>query len=148
MFAEDYFLAYQKIKLTLPLGRSLPKKKDAMESALKHYQWVIDYGIQEFSTRANYKVAEIYAILSKDIMTSQRPKGLTELELEEYDLILEEQAYPFEEKATEIHEANLQNSWHGNYDQWVQESIQALSRLFPAKYKKEEDLGNDRSVIY
>lgn len=148
VFAEDYFLAYQKIKLTLPLVRSLTKKKDAMESALKRYQWVIDYGIQEFSTRANYKVAEIYAILSKDIMASQRPKGLTELELEEYDLILEEQAYPFEEKATEIHEANLQNSWHGNYDQWVQESIQALSLLFPAKYKKEEDLGNDQSVIY
>ncbi|MCY4045295.1 MAG: tetratricopeptide repeat protein [Cellvibrionales bacterium] len=148
VFAEDYYLAYQKIKLTLPLSRSLPKKKDAMEAALKRYQKVIDYGIQEFSTQANYKVAEIYAILSKDIMNSQRPKGLTELELEEYDLILEEQAYPFEEKATEIHESNLQNSWHGNYDQWVQESIQALSRLFPAKYNKEEDLGNERSVIY
>ncbi len=148
VFAEVYLSAFKKIKLSQPLSRSMPKKKSALEAALKRYQWILSYEIQEFSTLANYNVAEIYATLSRDMMNSERPKGLNELELEEYDLLLEEQAYPFEEKATEIHEANLENSWHGNYDKWVGESVLALATLYPAKYKKEEEQGGISESIY
>ncbi len=148
VFAEQYLATFKKIRLTQPLGKSLPKKKAAMEAALKRYQWITEYEIQEFTTLANYNVAEIYATLAKDIMDSERPKGLDELELEEYDFVLEEEAYPFEEQATEIHESNMQNSWHGNYDKWVGASIEALAKLFPAKYQKEEEQGGVSERIF
>jgi cellulose synthase operon protein C len=32
-------------------------------------------------------------------MTSERPEGLNPMEMEEYELAIEEQAYPFEEQA-------------------------------------------------
>ena len=71
-------------------------------------------------------------------MNSQRPKELDELALEQYEILLEEQAYPFEEKAIEIHEVNVQRSWKGTYDAGVKRSFDALAKLLPARYNKPE----------
>ena len=69
---------------------------------------------------------------------SQRPKGLSPDELEQYNVLLEEQAYPFEEKAIEIHEINTRRVSKGIYDQWVKNSFAALSKLRPVRYAKNE----------
>jgi hypothetical protein len=71
-------------------------------------------------------------------MDSQRPQELDVLELEQYDMLLEEQAYPFEEKAIEIHQINARRSHEGVYDSWVQRSFEALATLLPARYNKRE----------
>ena len=47
-------------------------------------------------------------------MNSERPSNLNELELEQYELALEEQIYPFEEKAIKVHEKKYGAS-HGRY---------------------------------
>ena len=49
-------------------------------------------------------------------MNSQRPKGLKKDELEQYNVMLEEQAFPFEEKAIEVHEINARRTANGVYD--------------------------------
>jgi hypothetical protein len=59
-------------------------------------------------------------------------------ELEQYNVMLEEQAYPFEEKAIEIHEINVRRANDGIYDQWVKNSFSALSKLRPVRYAKTE----------
>jgi tetratricopeptide (TPR) repeat protein len=148
IFAKDYLRDYQKIKLTSPLKKSLGKKKKAMETALAKYQQIIDYNVQEFATQSTYYIGTIYSQLSKDLMDSERPKGFSELELEQYSLLLEEQAYPFEESAIEIHETNVQNSWNGNYDKWVGKSIEALSVLLPGQYNKKETVAEFSDVIF
>ena len=53
-------------------------------------------------------------------------------------MLLEEQAFPFEEKAIELHELNAKRTANGIYDQWVKESYAALARLRPARYAKVE----------
>ena len=53
---------------------------------------------------------------------------------EQYDVLLEEQAFPFEEKAIELHEANAQRTGDGVYDEWVQRSFDVLAKLKPARY--------------
>lgn len=133
--AYDEFV---RIPLTLPLKNSLQRKRAALEKALKSQEQVLVYGVSEFTTQASFKVGEIYAQLSRDLMSSQRPKDLDELALEQYEILLEEQAYPFEEKAIEIHQANAQRSWKGTYDPWVKRSFDALAKLLPARYKKAE----------
>jgi hypothetical protein len=60
------------------------------------------------------------------------------MELEQYDILLEEQAYPFEEQAISIHEINVKRSWSGVYDEWVQRSFAALKALVPAQFDREE----------
>jgi TolA-binding protein len=138
VFADDTLYLYKKIKLTQPLKASLAKKKTALNNALNAYNKTLDYKVEEFSTSANFSIADIYHQLAKDLMTSSKPNNLNALELEQYDLLLEEQAYPFEEKAIDIHETNAKRSWQGSYDTWVQKSFSALEKLLPARYNKPE----------
>lgn len=131
-------VSYAKIELTLPLQKSLGKKKVALKKTLDAYQRTAKMEVQEFTTAATFQIAEIYGELSRDLMNSQRPPGLDELELEEYEYLLEDQAFPFEEAAINIHETNIKRSWDGLYDGWISNSIMALSKLMPARYAKEE----------
>ncbi|NRA41136.1 MAG: tetratricopeptide repeat protein [Pseudomonadales bacterium] len=148
VFAKTYYDDFAKIRLTAPLYKSLDKKQKAMELALKKYEQVMAYQVQEFTTQSTYYVASIYAKLSADLLASERPKGLDELALEEYGYLLEDQAFPFEETAIETHQANIENSWNGFYDQWVDKSIKALSELMPGNYDKVENAGELSRVIY
>lgn len=129
---------FTRIQLTLPLKNSLQRKRAALEKALKAQEQVLAFGVSEFTTEASFKIGEIYAQLSRDLMNSQRPKDLDELALEQYEILLEEQAYPFEEKAIEIHQTNAQRSWKGTYDTGVKRSFDALAKLLPARYNKTE----------
>jgi len=129
---------YAKIELTLPLNKSLGKKKVALKKTLDAYQRTAKMEVQEFTTAATFQIAEIYGELSRDLMNSERPPGLDELELEEYEYLLEDQAFPFEEAAINIHETNIKRSWDGLYDDWIDRSIGALSKLMPARYAKQE----------
>ena len=147
-FANDEFSRYSGIKLTLPLKNSLKKKKSALDKTLKSYKGVLDYGVAEFSTEANHRIGMIYGQLSKDLMNSQRPKGLDDLALEQYEILLEEQAYPFEEKAIELHQANSERAWDGIYDDWVKRSFAELGKLLPARYGKQEKVIEVSDDIY
>ncbi|EAT11782.1 hypothetical protein RED65_05329 [Oceanobacter sp. RED65] len=129
---------YAKIPLTLPLRTSLAKKKVALKSTLDAYKRTAKMEVQEFTTAATFQIAEIYGELSRDLMNSERPAGLDELELEEYEFLLEDQAFPFEEAAINIHESNIKRSWDGLYDNWIAKSVDALGTLMPARYAKKE----------
>lgn len=67
------------------------------------------------------------------------PRGLNPLELEQYELALEEQAYPFEEKGIEVHENNLKLIGQGVYNEWIDKSLQKLAVFMPARYAKAEE---------
>jgi tetratricopeptide (TPR) repeat protein len=67
------------------------------------------------------------------------PRGLYPMELEQYELAIEEQAYPFEEKAIHVHESNLQLISRGVYNEWIEKSLQKLAEFVPARYDKPEE---------
>lgn len=145
-FAENFFDTYSEQRLTLPIKDSLAVKQRSLTQTVNAYQKVIDYGVVEFVTKANYFIAEVYAQLSQDLLNSERPTGLDELALEQYDILLEDQAFPFEERAIEIHEANIQRAQNNIYDDWVKESFAALAKLFPGRYRKEESREVNREL--
>ncbi|HWV14123.1 MAG TPA: tetratricopeptide repeat protein [Cellvibrio sp.] len=136
--AAPAYKDFASLPLTLPLKQSLQRKRAALDKALKGQEAVLKYGVAEFTTQASFRIGEIYAQLSRDLLKSERPKDLDALALEQYDLLLEEQAFPFEEKAIQVHQANAQRSWTGIYDSWVKDSFVALAGLLPARYKKSE----------
>lgn len=136
--AEPIRQIYQDIRLVTPLEKNLQTKKRAMESALAAYGKAIDYHIAEITTAATYHIGEIYHDFSISLLESQRPPGLSSDEREEYDVLLEEEAYPFEEEAIKLHESNVSNIQQGIYDNWVKESINRLAELLPARYDKSE----------
>lgn len=136
--ANDVRAQFERLRLTDPLQRSLPVKKAAMDKALDAYKQVNNYAIAEYTTEATYRIGELYADFSRALLQSERPRGLSELELEEYQFLLEDQAFPLEEKAIDIHAGNTQRTQDNIYDKWVKASYTALAKLLPARYNKTE----------
>lgn len=137
-FAGKELAIFEKIRLRAPIKNTLKAKRKAMDKTLKSYKSVIDYGIAEFATEANHRIGEVYANLYEELLDSERPKGLDELTMEQYEIMLEEQAYPFKGKAVEMLTINAERSWQGFYDQWVKQSFSVLANLLPARYGKQE----------
>jgi tetratricopeptide (TPR) repeat protein len=129
--------AFRSIALVAPLKTSLASKKAAMERALAGYQSAQSYSVAEVTTAATYEMGELYRQLAVDLMKSERPSNLDAEELEQYDLLLEEQSFPFEEKATEVHELNARHAAEGLYDEWVRKSYGVLAELQPARFGKQ-----------
>lgn len=138
LFGDDNAALFNNIRLTQPLDKSLAEKRKSMEGALRWFEDASRFGVLEVTTNATYKTAEIYRLMAKEIMASERPKGLNELEIGQYNILLEEQATPIEEKATEIHEINYGRIAKGNYDEWIKKSLISLRTLFAGKYDKVE----------
>ncbi|HEY9049964.1 MAG TPA: hypothetical protein VIQ03_00375, partial [Gammaproteobacteria bacterium] len=56
---------------------------------------------------------------------------------EQYQILLEDQAFPFEEKAIEFYETNLARVKDGTYNEWIGKSHARLKQLFPVRYNRE-----------
>jgi hypothetical protein len=139
---------FAAIPLTQPLKKSLGAKKQAMQKALDAYSKTAAIGVAEFTTASNYQIAEIYRKLAADLLASERPKGLSELELEQYGFLLEEQATPFEDKALGLYIANANLAKQNIYDESVRKSFAALAKLSPGRYNKSEQPEPFVDVIY
>jgi tetratricopeptide (TPR) repeat protein len=131
--------SFQSIPLVAPLKESLASKKAAMERALSGYQAAAGYAVAEVTTAATYEMGELYRRLAADLMKSERPANLDADALEQYDLLLEEQAFPFEEKSVEVHEVNARRAAEGLYDQWVKKSYAVLAEVEPARFGKQAE---------
>lgn len=129
---------FRDIRLTAPLKKSLVAKRKALEDAMNGYRKAAEYNVAEVTTAATYEMAELYRTLAHDVMNSERPKNLKGQELEEYNSLLEEQVFPFEEQAIKAHEINTARARDGVYDEWVQKSFKVLAELKPARYGKTE----------
>lgn len=130
--------AFVELRLTAPLPKSLKAKKQRLELALAAYGKAAAYDVADVTTAATFETAELYARLGGDLLAADQPAGLTAEELEEYQLLLEEQAFPFEEKAIEVHTVNAERAADGVYDEWVRRSFERLAVLSPARYARTE----------
>ena len=147
VLAEDTYERFVAIDLVKPIQTNLLKKQDLMKKTIKEFNSLMDYEMEDVTTAAIFYLAEIYGHFSKALMTSERPEGLTPLELEDYELAIEEQAYPFEEKAIEVHESNLELISKGVYNEWIDRSLQKLSEFVPARYDKPEETSDIASFL-
>ena len=136
--AEPVYNEYRKVALIEPLAKQLKLKKTKLEDVLKAYAVAADYGVADVTTAATFQTASLYQDFGKALLSSQRPKKLSKAELEQYNVLLEEQAFPFEEKAIGLHETNARRATEGIYDQWVKKSFAALAEMRPVRYGKVE----------
>lgn len=144
---EPQWHAYQNAKLRLPLEKSLPVKKGLMETVIATYRRALEYQIADVTTAATYGLGSLYDDFAKAIMASDRPRGLSPDELEQYDVLLEEQAVLFEDQAIQLYETNLHRIGDGLYDRWIERTVQALATLHPVRYAKVEQSEASYDVI-
>jgi tetratricopeptide (TPR) repeat protein len=138
VLAEQTYDRFVEVRLVKPFETNLGKKKELMKATTQAFNKLVEYEIGEVTAAATYYLGEIYGHFSKALTISERPEGLNALEMQEYELAIEEQAYPFEEKAIQIHEKNLELISMGIYNTWIDKSLGRLAKLVPARYDKPE----------
>lgn len=141
VLAEQRYEYFAELELTLPFEESLADKQVRMDNALNAFEALVDYEVAEVTAAATYYIAEIYFGFSVALLESERPDGLSASENLDYDMALEDEAYPFEERGIEVHEANYELLASGIYNPWVQRSLDKLAALMPARYAKNEISG-------
>lgn len=128
---------FSSVALREPLAKNLKKKKSQMQAAIKLYGQASSYNIGEVTTESTYSIGDIYREFSHALLDSERPKNLQGEELEQYNILLEDQAFPFEEKAIEFYETNIARVKDGTYDEWIENSHKQLLTLFPVRFGRQ-----------
>jgi TolA-binding protein len=138
VLTEDLYHQFAEVKLVQPFERSLQEKRRRMEAALEAFGALVDYEVGDVTAAATFYMAEVFSDFSRSLMTSERPADLQPSELQDYEMALEEEAFPIEERAIEVHEKNLELMRGGIYNAWIEKSLARLGELSPGRYAKHE----------
>jgi tetratricopeptide (TPR) repeat protein len=153
VLAQPHYAAFNAVQLVQPFEQNLARKRELMDAALHAFEGLVAYEVGDVTTAATFHMAEIYSSFSRALLDSERPTGLSAAELAEYEDVLEEEAFPFEERAIEVHEANVELMIAaGVYNRSVEQSLARLAALVPGRYAKEEQtsglLGSIETFTY
>jgi tetratricopeptide (TPR) repeat protein len=139
--ARDTHSKFTRRTLVEPLADNLRIKKKLMQDAIALYGQASAYSYANITTESTYAIGNIYQEFSSALLTSERPRHLNGEELEQYDILIEDQAFPFEEKAIEFYEINLARiKAEGTNNEWISQSYTQLATLFPVRYSRKGKL--------
>jgi tetratricopeptide (TPR) repeat protein len=138
VLTEDLYWDFARLQLVQPFERSLAEKKQRMDVALDAFESLVEYEVAEVTAAATFYIGEMYFNFSESLLDSERPSDLTAAEIASYELVLEEEAYPFEEQAIDVHKQNFELLRTGVFNPWVQRSLDKLGALMPGRYAKAE----------
>ncbi|MFT7338527.1 MAG: tetratricopeptide (TPR) repeat protein [Marinobacter maritimus] len=124
------------IMLSIPLETSLERKQLAMEKAQTHFRNAESLGGSVVLPESMFRRAELHRTMARDLMASTAPVELNELEQMQYRMLLEEEAYPFEERAIALHSDNHQRITTGGFNVWIEKSLGVLVELHPGRYER------------
>ncbi len=128
---------FARIALVHPLEASLARKQRALEQAQKYFLEAESFAGEAVLSEVLYRRAELYRTLAKDLMASEVPKELNELETMQYQMLLEEEAYPLEERAMDLHTRNHGRLTSHGFDAWIERSLDTLADMHPGRYERE-----------
>lgn len=137
---EQAWKQLKAVRLIEPLEKNLKKKTRAMEKAITLYRKAIETRFADVVTASTFRLGEIFEDFKSSLLNSEPPRSLTKEEREEYRFLLEEKAFPFEEKAIEAYSTNVRRvrTQNGPYDEWARKSYERLAELKPVLFKRPE----------
>lgn len=127
---------FGNIELSMPLEASLARKQGAMEKAQTHFRNAESLGGAGVLPESLFRRAELHRVMARDLMASTAPDDLNELEQMQYTMLLEEEAYPFEERAIALHSENHQGIATSGFNVWIEKSLGVLAKLHPGRYDR------------
>lgn len=137
-YGDHHAKAFNDYRLSVPLVDSLPQKNALLQDAASRYQHAADQGILEFTSMSSFKTAELYRELAKSLRDSPVPGSLSTEQRGVYRDLIAEQALPFDDLATQLHQANVDRAWEGHFNQWIDRSFTAMRALDPSRFDKSE----------
>src|SRR5437879_4493598 len=138
VLAEQLYGDFVVVKLRQPFETSLQDKKQRMDAMIAALGRLVDYEIDEVTAAATYYMAETYSNFSRSLLESEQPADLKPADVEAFKNELDEAAFPFEEKAINVHEKNMELLHAGVFNSWTEKSLSRLTELMPGRYAKHE----------
>ncbi len=135
--AEEKLENFLELEITQPFERSLKLKEAVMKELLDDYTYVLKSKVAELQGTAFHKMGRVFENFRDSLIYSERPKDLTKEELEEYNFLLTERAYPLEENAVKAYESAIKASAKHDDPITIFKAVERLARLRPALYKRE-----------
>lgn len=126
----------RQTRLTQPLQESLAERRTHVQEAANRLNRAAGYDFKEITPAATHELAKVYHDFARALLDSEPPADLAGAARDEYQLLLEDQAFPLEEEAIELYEANLRRIPQGIWNDDVRASWQALESLVPARYER------------
>ena len=132
------FEHFSQLAITAPVKDTLLLKQTQMKDLILKFENLMSYELAEVSSAATYYLAETYRNFYTSLLQSERPNDLNDIEREDYELALEDQAYPFEEKSITVHQSNIDFIRLGVFTPCIEKSLAVLTELLPARYGKQD----------
>ena len=108
-----------------------------LDTLLKEYSALIGYKLPEMLPEVFFPVGLALENFRDSILQSERPDDLDKEELEEYNFLLEEKAFMYDDKAAQAYgncfRAGVKTASQG---EWTGKCLERLSALKPAIYKR------------
>ena len=108
-----------------------------MQQAQEYLQEAESFAGDGVRSEVLYRRAELYRTLASDLMSSEVPAELNEMEAMQYQMLLEEEAFPLEEEAMALHARNHERIPAEGFDEWIQRSLEALATMHPGRYDRQ-----------
>ncbi len=141
VLAEQSYQRFAELQLKQPFEDSLAEKQRRMDETMAALEDLVAYQVADVTAAATFYIAEVYLEFGTALLNSERPAGLSASEMVDYEMVIEEEAFPFEDRAIEVHEENFELLVAGVFSPWVQKSLDQLTVLMPGRYAKNEISG-------
>ena len=146
--AERSFSQYKDFHIAPPLDINVVRKREMLQTVIRDFVAAGNYKTLDVITASNYFIGRALELFKVDILSSPKPEGLTPLELEEYDLLLQEMAFPFEAKALDAFRVNIQRAVKLEIlDPWIEKTFERMAELAPWSYLRNESIAYPSTLI-
>jgi tetratricopeptide (TPR) repeat protein len=146
--AERSFSSYDNYHISPPLDKSVVQKREMLQTVIRDFVAAGNYRTADVITASNFFIGRALELFKEDILSSPKPEGLTPPEMEEYELLLQEMAFPFEAKALDAYRVNIQRSVKLELlDPWIEKTFERMAELAPWSYLRSESIAYPSTLI-
>jgi TolA-binding protein len=146
--AERTFEEYGAFHIGPPVDETVIRKRELLQGVIREFVAAGSYKTSDVITASNFFIGRALELFKDDILTSPVPPGLTQPEKEEYDLLLQEMAFPFEEKALNAYRVNIKRSVTLEIlDPWIEKTYERMAELAPWAYQRDEAIAYPSTLI-
>ncbi|MDF1535536.1 MAG: tetratricopeptide repeat protein [bacterium] len=146
--AERSFEEYDAYHIGPPVEDTVVRKRELLQAVIREFVAAGNYRTSDVITASNFFIGRALELFKEDILASPVPPGLDQEAREEYDLLLQEMAFPFEEKALNAYRVNIKRSVTLEMlDPWIEKTYERMAELAPWAYQRDEAVAYPSTLI-
>lgn len=128
LLGEEAYAAFAQVPITLPLEKSIGKKKEKLEVLLQHYGACGEYDAPRWARGAAYRIGDALIHFGEALLAGERPVDLTGDDLTAYEQVLEDEAWSFYDQGEAVWAELLKKTRNAESDpgEWIAKTRESL----------------------